>query len=196
MNEERLKEQMAFFKEIDKEKTIFRQTYLADGTRKENDAEHSWHLAVMAMLLSEYSNEEIDILHTMSMVLIHDLIEIDAGDTYAYDTTGNKTKKDRETKAADRLFNILPEDQAAKIRALWDEFEANETAEAHFANMLDKIQPLMLNAASDGKSWIEHEVHREQVYGRNARTHEGSEELWEYADRNFIKPNIEKGRLK
>ncbi len=192
MDNERLRKQLDFLLEVDKEKSIFRQTYLADASRKENDAEHAWHLAMMVMLLSEYANEKIDVLHTMSMVLIHDLIEIDAGDTYAYDTGGNKTKRERELKAADRLFKLLPADQADTCRALWDEFEAMETPESRFANSMDKLQPLMLNNASGGRSWVEHEVRSEQVYGRNARTAEGSRTLWEYADENFIKPNIGK----
>lgn len=190
MSESRIDKQYDFLKEIDKEKTIFRQTYLADSSRKENDAEHSWHLAMMAMLLCEYANEPVDRLHVMEMVLIHDLIEIDAGDTYAYDAEGNQTKREREVKAADRIFNILPEDQAAKLRGLWDEFEECATPEARFANSLDKIQPLMLNDASEGRSWIEHGVHRSQVYKRNERTHEGSEIMWKYSEDNFIKPNI------
>lgn len=192
---ERLEKQFQFIREIDKEKTIFRQTYLADGERKENDAEHAWHMAMMVMLLSEYSNEKIDVLHTMKMVLIHDLIEIYAGDTYCYDNAGNATKKQRELEAADKLFNILPEDQAKELRSIWDEFEEGETAEAKFAATMDRIQPLMLNHASGGKSWLEHGVRAEQVYGRNKNTGKGSEELWQYADENFIKPNIEGGRL-
>lgn len=192
----RLQKQFDFLREIDKEKNIFRQTFIADGSRKENDAEHSWHLALMVMLLSEYSNEKIDVLRTMSMVLIHDLIEIDAGDTYAYDTEGNKTKKERELKAAERIFNLLPSDQAEYVRSLWDEFEEGVTPEALFANSVDKLQPLMLNHASGGKSWVEHDVHSDQVYNRNRKTSEGSRELWEYADQNFIVPNIEKGILK
>ena len=192
---ERLEKQFEFIREIDKEKNIFRQTYLADGLRKENDAEHSWHMAVMVMLLSEYANEEIDVLKTMSMVLVHDLIEIDAGDTYASDTEGNKTKKERELKAADRLFSLLPTDQKEKLRALWDEFEEGVTPEARFANTMDKIQPLVLNNASGGKSWVEHGVHADMVYGRNKKTADGSSVLWEYADSNFIKPNIESGKL-
>lgn len=192
---ERLEKQFQFIREIDKEKTIFRQTYLADGERKENDAEHAWHMAMMVMLLAEYSNEKIDVLHTMKMVLIHDLIEIYAGDTYCYDNAGNATKKQRELEAADKLFNILPEDQAKELRSIWDEFEEGETAEAKFAATMDRIQPLMLNHASGGKSWLEHGVHAEQVYGRNKNTGKGSEELWQYADENFIKPNIEGGRL-
>jgi putative hydrolases of HD superfamily len=193
---ERLNKQILFLREIDKQKEIIRQTYLADGSRKEDDAEHSWHLAMMALLLGEYSNEEIDVLHTVSMVLIHDLIEIDAGDTFAYDEAGNLTKKDRETKAADRLFGILPKDQGDKLRALWDEFEKKATPEAKFADSMDKIQPLMLNDASGGKSWQEHDVKASQVYKRNEKTKDGSSRLWEYADDNFIKPNIEKGILK
>ena len=192
MDSERIRKQFEFLQEIDKEKTIFRQTYIADASRKENDAEHSWHLAMMVLIMAEYANEEIDVLHTMSMVLIHDLIEIDAGATYAYDSAGNTTKRERELKAADRLFNILPEDQAEKIRALWDEFEEGVTPEAGFANSLDKIQPLMLNNASGGKSWEEHAVHLSQVLGRNERTPDGSRDMWDYARENFIEPNIGK----
>ncbi len=190
MDKTRMDKQYDFLREIDKEKSIFRQTYLADGSRKENDAEHSWHLAMMVMLMCEHANEPVDRLHVMEMVLIHDLIEIDAGDTYAYDTAGNKTKRERELKAADRLFNILPKDQADRLRGLWDEFEENITPEARFANSLDKMQPLMLNDASGGKSWTEHDVHNSQVYKRNERTHEGSEAMWKYSDEHFIKPNI------
>lgn len=192
MDRTRMDKQYDFLREIDKEKSIFRQTYLADGSRKENDAEHSWHLAMMTMLMCEHANEPVDRLHVMEMVLIHDLIEIDAGDTYAYDTAGNKTKRERELKAADRLFNILPKDQADRLRGLWDEFEKNITPEARFANSLDKMQPLMLNDASGGKSWTEHDVHNSQVYKRNERTHEGSEAMWKYSDEHFIKPNIGK----
>lgn len=187
---ERIEKQFEFLKEIDKEKNIFRQTYLADGMRKENDAEHAWHMALFVMVLSEYANEDIDVLKTMKIVLIHDLIEIYAGDTYAYDSKGNESKRGRELAAADRLFNILPKDQAEEFRALWDEFEKNITPEARFANTMDKIQPLMLNNASEGRSWEEHGVHASQVYGRNEKTHLGSEELWKYADETFIRPNV------
>ena len=187
---ERIEKQFEFLKEIDKEKNIFRQTYLADGMRKENDAEHAWHMALFVMVLSEYANEDIDVLKTMKIVLIHDLIEIYAGDTYAYDSKGNESKRGRELAAADRLFNILPKDQAEEFRALWDEFEENITPEARFANTMDKIQPLMLNNASEGRSWEEHGVHASQVYGRNEKTHLGSEELWNYADETFIRPNV------
>ena len=187
---ERIEKQFEFLKEIDKEKNIFRQTYLADGMRKENDAEHAWHMALFVMVLSEYANEDIDVLKTMKIVLIHDLIEIYAGDTYAYDSKGNESKRGRELAAADRLFNILPKDQAEEFRALWDEFEENITPEARFANTMDKIQPLMLNNASEGRSWEEHGVHASQVYGRNEKTHLCSEELWKYADETFIRPNV------
>ena len=189
---DRLKQQFDFLLEIDKEKNIGRQTYLSDGMRKENDAEHSWHMAVMALLMSEYSNEDIDLLHTISMILVHDLVEIYAGDTYAYDAKGNSDKKERELKAADRLFSILPSDQCDKFRGLWEEFEEGVTAEAKFAASMDRIQPLMLNNASGGRSWKEHEVKASQVYGRNKKTAEGSQVLWEYADENFIKPNVGK----
>lgn len=190
INIQRLQQQFAFIQEIDKEKTIFRQTYLSDASRKENDAEHSWHMAVMALILSEYANEQIDVLKTVSMILVHDLIEIYAGDTYAYDTVGNNDKAEREIKAADKLFALLPEDQRDKFRALWDEFEEGVTPEAKFAITMDRIQPLMLNNASGGRSWQEHGVKSAQVYGRNKTTAQGSEILWKYADENFIQPNI------
>ena len=190
INIQRLQQQFAFIQEIDKEKTIFRQTYLSDASRKENDAEHSWHMAVMALLLSEYSNEQIDVLKTVSMILVHDLVEIYAGDTYAYDTAGNNDKAEREIKAADKLFALLPEDQRDKFRGLWDEFEEGVTPEAKFAITMDRIQPLMLNNASGGRSWQEHGVKSSQVYGRNTTTAQGSEVLWKYADDNYIKPNI------
>ena len=177
---ERLKKQMEFIVEVDKVKKIIRQTYLADASRKEDDAEHSWHLALMAVLLQEYSNEETDLSKVVPMVLIHDLVEIDAGDTYAYDEAGAATKKERETKAADRIFGLLPEDQGAWFRALWEEFEAYETPEAKFAHVLDNCQPLLLNDASDGKSWAEHKVKKSQIYKRNEHTPEGSREIWEY----------------
>ena len=195
MEENRLDRQFDFFREIDKEKFIGRQTYLTDGFRKENDAEHAWHMAVMAFVLAEYSNEKIDVLKTVTMLLIHDLVEIDAGDTYAYDEEGKKTKRAREVAAADRIFGLLPQDQGEKLRALWEEFEEGQTAEAKFAHGMDHIQPLMLNAATDGKSWMEHGIRLSQVLGRNQNTAEGSEKLWEYAYQKFIEPNVEKGRL-
>ena len=186
--------QIQFIMELDKIKKIGRQTYLSDASRKENDAEHSWHLALMAFVLADYSNEPIDVLKTMQMVLLHDVIEIDAGDTYAYDTEANKTKRERELKAADRIFGLLPEAQKSEYRGLWDEFEAMETPESKFANMLDKVQPLLLNDASGGKSWAEHGVQISQVLKRDERVHEGSEEIWAYA-KSILEENVKNGRL-
>lgn len=193
---ERLEKQFAFIREIDKEKFIGRQTYVTGAGRKENDAEHAWHMAVMTVLLSEYANEEIDVLKTITMLLIHDIVEIDAGDTYAYDEVGKKTQREREEKAAERIFGMLPEDQAKKFRDLWEEFEARETKEAKFARTMDNMQPMMLNAATDGKAWVEHGVHVDQILKRNEHTAEGSQTLWKYAYETFIKPNLEKGRIK
>lgn len=192
---ERLAQQFDFIREIDKEKFIGRQTYLSDGMRKENDAEHAWHMAIMTLLLSEYANEEIDVLKTVTMLLIHDIVEIDAGDTYAYDEEAKKTQKEREEKAAERIFGLLPADQGSRLKALWQEFEACETKEAKFARTMDNIQPLMLNHATDGKAWVEHGVYLSQILNRNQRTPRGSEVLWEYAHTNFIQPNVENGHI-
>ena len=178
--DDRLKKQMAFALEMDKEKGIGRQTYILDALRKENDAEHGWHLALMTMVLSEYSNEPIDVSRTMSMVVIHDIVEIDAGDTYAYDSAGNATKADREQKAADRIFNILPADQAEYFMGLWREFEEAKTPEAKFANTIDSVQPLMLNDASNGLAWREHQVAASKVRERAERKiRPGSEKLYQ-----------------
>lgn len=192
---ERLRQQMTFIQEVDKLKNIGRQSYITDGSRKENDAEHSWHLALMAMLLSEHANRKVDVLKVMSMVLIHDIVEIDAGDTYAYDIEGNQTKRAREERAADRIFGLLPTDQTVYLRELWEEFEKQETTEAKFARALDCIQPIMLNSASDGKAWEEHEVKLSQILERNQLTKEGTGTLWEYARENYIEPNIKKGKI-
>ncbi|MBQ9562789.1 MAG: HD domain-containing protein [Lachnospiraceae bacterium] len=191
---ERLEKQMDFLLRLDRMKQVVRQTYLADGSRKENDAEHSWHMAVMTAVLAEYANEPIDVGHTILLTLVHDIIEVEAGDTYAYDAAGNATKREREVRAAEHLYGLLPEDQGAYYRALWDEFEAMETPEAKFANAMDKMQPVILTDAADGKSWKEHGVHIAQVMGRNARTHEGSEELWAYEE-SLLRKNREKGNL-
>lgn len=190
----RLKRQIQFIVEVDKVKSIFRQTYLADANRKENDAEHSWHLALMAVLLKDYMKEEVDLTKVMIMVLIHDLVEIDAGDTYAYDESGAATKREREEKAADRIFGLLPEDQGQEFRKLWEEFEAYKTPEAKYAHLLDNFQPLLLNDASGGKSWEEHGVHRSQVYKRNERIPETSEIIWEQM-KEIIQKHIEQGHL-
>lgn len=192
--EERLKKQMEFILEADKIKRIGRQTYLSDGIRKENDAEHSWHLALMAILLQEHSNQELDVLKVITMVLIHDMVEIDAGDTYAYDEAAHATKREREVAAADRIFGILPADQKEYLRQLWEEFEAYETPEAKFAHMLDNFQPLMLNDATDGRSWVEHGVKKSQVLKRNARTAEGSEVIMNEV-RKIVDKHVGKGHL-
>ena len=192
---ERLQKQLDFALEIDKEKNIFRQTHLSGHGRNENDAEHAWHMAIMTVLLAEYANEKIDVLKTVMMLLIHDLVEIDAGDTYAYDEEGKKTQREREEKAAKRIFGLLPEEQGEKLMALWEEFEAYETPEANFAHTMDNIQPVMLNDATDGKAWLEHGVHLSQILGRNKKTAEGSRELWQYAYEKMIAPNAAKGRI-
>ena len=191
----RIDQQFDFICEIDKEKFIGRQTYLTDAKRKENDAEHAWHMALMTILLSEYSNEPIDVLKTVTMLLIHDIVEIDAGDTYAYDEAAKATQREREQKAAERIFGLLPEDQGERLRKIWEEFEERKTPEARFARTMDNIQPMMLNAATDGKAWEEHEARISQILKRNERTAEGSKQLWEYAKENFIEPNLKKGRI-
>ena len=193
--EERLKKQMEFILEVDKIKFIGRQTYLSDGERKENDAEHSWHLALMTALLSEHANEKIDVRKTMLMVLVHDIVEIDAGDTYAYDAAGNATKRERELKAAKRIFHLLPEDQAEELFQLWEEFEACETPEAKFAHSMDNIHPIMLNDATGGKAWREHQVKKSQVEKRQESTRAGSETIMEVAE-EIIRRNVENGNLK
>ena len=193
--EERLKKQLAFALEIDKEKNVFRQTHLSGHGRQENDAEHAWHMAIMAYLLREYANEEVDIARVMLMCLIHDIVEIDAGDTYAYDEENLKTQKAREDAAKERIFSILPEDQKTELTALFDEFEAYETAEARFAHSLDNLQPLLLNNSNEGDDWKEHQVTAEAVYGRQRKTRLGSEKLFEVTDR-IIRENIRKGNLR
>lgn len=193
--ENRLQKQMDFILEVDKIKHIGRQTYLADGSRKENDAEHSWHLALMAMLLKEYATEKIDVLKVMTMVLIHDIVEIDAGDTYAYDEEAHKTKEERERAAAERIFGLLPNDQNVYLKELWEEFETYETAEAKYAHALDNFQPLMLNDATDGRAWREHMVKKSQVLKRNQKTAQGSECIMEQICK-MVDKHVEKGNLR
>lgn len=192
---ERMDKQLAFLMEIDKVKNIFRQTWLADGKRKENDAEHSWHLAVAAFLLKEYAPQGVDLLKVILMVLIHDLVEIDAGDTYAYDAKGAETKRAREEKAADRIFGILPEDQGRYFRELWEEFESYESGEAKYAHLLDNFQPLLLNHESGGLSWREHDVKKSQIYKRNERIEETSSQVWERM-KEIIDEHIRLGDVK
>ncbi len=192
--DERIAKQLAFALEIDKEKNVFRQTHLSGHGRNENDAEHAWHMAIMAYLLREYSNEEIDIAKVMLMCLIHDIVEIDAGDTYAYDPEAKKTQKAREDAAKERIFSLLPEDQKEELTALFDEFEESRSAEARFARAMDNLQPLILNNSNGGSDWREHGVTSQSVYGRQSRTRSGSEKLYEVTD-EILRENIRKGNL-
>jgi putative hydrolase of HD superfamily len=191
----RLENQLNFSLEIDKLKNVFRQTHLSNNGRNENDAEHSWHMAIMAYVLKEYSNEKVDILKVLLMCLIHDIVEIDAGDTYAYDLESLSTQKEREERAKERIFSLLPEDIAKEFKSLFDEFESFETPESKFAHALDNLQPLMLNNSNNGADWKEHKVTAKQVYERQNKTKLGSLKLMEVADK-ILKENIKKGTLK
>ncbi len=191
----RIDKQLTFSLEIDKVKNVFRQTHLSGNGRRENDAEHSWHMAIMAYVLREYANEKVDIAKVMLMCLIHDIVEIEAGDTYAYDAEGLKTQKEREDAAKEKIFSMLPEEQASEFIQLFDEFEAYETAESKFAHAMDNIQPLLLNNSNNGGDWKEHNVTVEQIYKRQSKTKLGSEALFEITDR-IIQENISKGNLK
>lgn len=192
---DKLKQQLDFILEIDKEKNILRQTHLSGHGRRENDAEHAWHMAIMAYLLKEYSNEPVDITKVMIMCLIHDIVEIDAGDTYAYDTEGLKTQKAREDAAKERIFSLLPNAQKEELTALFDEFEEARTAESRLAHVMDNLQPLLLNNSNGGADWREHEVYASQVYGRQQKTRYGSKQLYEITDQ-ILKENIKKGNIK
>ncbi len=178
---ERFTQQMAFLVELDKMKNIRRQTRVLHEDRAENDAEHAWHLAMLALVLSEYANETVNVATVVETVLIHDIVEIDAGDTYAYDTAGNATKVEREQRAAERLFGMLPKEQSERFRRLWEEFEAGSTPEARFAAALDRIQPLTLNYCKQGESWQRHRIKPEQVIGRMQPVYAGSTVLGDYA---------------
>ena len=192
---DRLQRQLAFILEIDKLKHVVRRTLLLDGSRRENDAEHSWHFALMAVLLSEYaSDQSLDVLRAVKMALVHDLVEIDAGDTYAYDSAGMQDKDDREPRAAKRIFGLLPSEQGAELCALWEEFEAMATPESRYANALDRLQPMLHNYHTGGTSWLEHGVHADQVRGRCAPIHSGAPELGVYIDQ-LIDDAVDKGYL-
>jgi putative hydrolases of HD superfamily len=183
MISERLRKQFQFIVEVDKLKQVYRQTLLTDGSRNENDAEHSWHLALLAVLLAEYASDPgMDMARVLKMVIVHDLVEIDAGDTYCYDRAGNATKADRERRAADRIFGMLPNDQAADLRQVWEEFEARSTPEARFAAALDRVQPLLHNFCTQGRMWREHGVTAREVMDRNRHVADGAPVLWEYAE--------------
>lgn len=193
--DERLRKQLDFLLEIDKEKEIYRQTHILGGARRENDAEHAWHMAIMAFVLQEYANEPIDVLRVMKMVLMHDLVEIYAGDTYAYDENGKETQRERELAAADRIFGMLPEDQEEEFRGIWEEFEERKSPEAKFARMLDNYQPLSLNNANQGGDWRAHDVARSQVEKRNEISPEGSQVMGKVIA-DIIEENVRKGNLR
>jgi putative hydrolase of HD superfamily len=195
MTDERLKKQIEFIAEVDKSKNIFRRTKIHDGSRRENDAEHAWHLALMAFLLSEYSaDSDIDLLKVMKMCIIHDIVEIDAGDTFCYDAAANMDKLEREQKAARRIFGILPEEQGGELKALWEEFDAMETPEARFAASLDRIQPVLLNYLNKGGTWHEHGISKAQVIDRNKHIEKGAPKLWEFIS-GLIDDAVSKGYL-
>lgn len=179
---DRLAQQIQFVVELDKLKSVLRQTLLTDASRQENSAEHSWHIALMAIVLAEYSPAELDLLRVVKLLLLHDVVEIDAGDTFCYDSAGHNSKADRELQAADRLFGLLPPDQTQELRSLWDEFEAQETPEAQFAAALDRLQPLLNNRHTQGHSWQKHGIRCPQVKHRIAPMLAGAPELWQFAD--------------
>jgi putative hydrolase of HD superfamily len=195
LESERFNSQIEFILEIDKLKKILRRTPLLDRSRQENSAEHSWHVALMVLILSEYAEVgNLDLLQVIKLLLAHDLVEIDAGDTYCYDEIGGQDQKAREMKAADRIFGILPSDQAVSFRSLWDEFEARETPESQFANALDRLQPLLHNYVTRGHSWKKHGIHKKQVLARMQPVDDGSHHLWDYVAR-LIDDAVEKGYL-
>ena len=194
--DERLKQQLEFSLEIDKEKNVFRQTHLSRHGRNENDAEHAWHMAVMAYILHEYANEDVDIAKVMLMCLIHDIVEIDAGDTYAYDEEALKTQKEREDRAKERIFSLLPEDQKKELTSLFDEFEAGETQESRFAHSMDNLQPLILNHSNGGSDWREHSVTVDKVLERQRKTAQGSQRLYDEVTEPIIRENVKNGNIK
>ena len=195
VDRERLRRQLAFALEIDQEKQVQRQTHLSHQGRRENDAEHAWHMSVMAYLLREYANEPIDIARTMIMTLTHDLVEIYAGDSYAYDAEAQRTAPERERDAANRLFAILPDDQRDELRGIWEEFERNDTPEARFAHAMDSVQPMMLNDSNDGADWKRRGISRSMPASRNETTRLGSAELAAYVD-EMLDKHVRLGNLK
>jgi putative hydrolase of HD superfamily len=195
MENERLKRQIDFIREIDNVKSVYRQTLLMDGKRNENDAEHSWHIAVMAIVLSEYSNSTLDIARVVKMALVHDIVEIYAGDTFCYDEKSAVDKEDRERDAAERIFGMLPADQCVQFRELWDEFEARKTDESKFAAALDRLQPVLHNYATSGAAWRKHGVTSDKVMKRNSHIADGSAVLWKFA-RELIEDAVARGYFK
>lgn len=188
----RLLKDMEFIIELDKMKSILRQTSLIDEDRREDDAQHSWHITVMAMILSEYSNEKVDVCKVMKMLLTHDLVEIFAGDTFCYDKVGNSDKREREVAAAEKIFGMLDEDKGKELRALWDEFEEMETPEALFAASMDRLQPMLNNYYNDGGTWKKYDVAKSDIYKRINPIKETSDELWAYTE-NMIEDAFKKG---
>lgn len=195
MTTDNLSRQIDFIKEIDKLKYIQRKTSLFNSKRKENDAEHSWHLAVMALVLSGHANETVDVLKVIKMLLIHDIVEIDAGDTFLYNTAKSHVNTHEERLAAERIFGLLPAEQAAELIAVWEEFEAGETKEAKFAKSMDRLEPLLQNVSNNGGSWVEFGVGYDKVYEKKKVIQQGSETIWNYAQ-NLINESVEKGFLK
>ncbi|MDD4970114.1 MAG: HD domain-containing protein [Paludibacter sp.] len=195
MQTDNLLKQISFIKEIDKIKYIQRKTKLFNSDRPENDAEHSWHLALMTLVLAEHSDTPVDVLKVVKMVLIHDIVEIDAGDTFIYDTVKNHTNTDEELNAARRIFGLLPEEQSEEMIALWQEFEAGETNEAKFAKSMDRLEPLLQNTSNDGGTWKEFEVDYQKVFDKKKVIRDSSATLWKYAE-NLINESVEKGILK
>ena len=192
----RLDLQMQFLIEIDRLKSVLRRTRLFDNSRQENVAEHGWHVAIMAMALAEYSNEPIDVSKVVRMALVHDIVEIDAGDTFLYDEAAGKVKEEAERRAAERIFGLLPLDQAREIRSLWEEFEARNTPEARFAAAIDRLEPMLQNALTAGHAWKEHDVRKSQVLGKNRPIVEaGSRELWRFAE-GLIENAVREGHLR
>lgn len=190
-----LLKQVEFIKEIDKLKYITRRTKLLNSDRHENDAEHSWHLAMMTLVLAGHANKPVDVLKVLKMVLIHDLVEIDAGDTFIYDTTKNHTNTDEERVAAQRIFGLLPQEQAQEFIAIWEEFEAGITDDAKFARAMDRFEPLLQNASNNGGTWAEFNVPYDKVYNKKKAIKDGSTSIWAYAER-LLNESVEKGILK
>ncbi len=190
----RLARQLEFVLEVDRLKTVLRETVLVDASRRENSAEHSWHLALMAILLSEYSPQPVDLGRVIKMLLVHDIVEVDAGDTFCYDDHGNRDKLEREQRAAERLFGLLPEDQAEELRVLWNEFEDGRSAEARFATALDRLQPMLHNYVTEGHSWQRHGIRKHQVVERNSKIADGAPDLWSYAE-IFLEEAVARGFL-
>ena len=191
---DRLAAQFAFLLECDRLKEVFRQSLNSQSRRRENDAEHSWAICLFAITLAEHSNVPVDVLRIIKMLLVHDLVEIDAGDTFAYDTAAMRDQHEREARAADRIFGLLPADQALQFRALWDEFEARQTAEARFAHSVDRLQAMLLNCVSQGESWRRHGVTYGNVIARNTPIADGSSTLWTYI-RAMVDAAVRDGHL-